>query len=92
MGTEKLILNGRVRIIMKPLMEELPIVGAIQVTQFNHICAVRQNPCIQFLMAIHGDSLQMKTMLGAVALQIACEVNHPVHVMHGGAAVSSRRV
>ena len=32
-GTEKLILNGRVRIIMKPLMDELPIVGAIQVSQ-----------------------------------------------------------
>ena len=31
-GTEKLIVNGRVRLILKPLLDELPIVGAIQVS------------------------------------------------------------
>ena len=29
-GTEKLIVQGRVRLTLKPLMDELPIVGAIQ--------------------------------------------------------------
>lgn len=31
MGVEKITLNGRVRMTMKPLMDEMPIVAAIQV-------------------------------------------------------------
>ena len=91
MGTEKLILNGRVRIIMKPLMDELPIVGAIQVLQLSHNRAVRRRPSIRFLTAVHGDLLQRKDCC-VVALQVACPVNHPVHLMHEGAAVSGRQV
>ena len=35
MGVEKVTLNGRVRITLKPLMDEMPIVAAMQVRPFH---------------------------------------------------------
>ena len=37
-GTEKLIVTGRIRIALRPLIEELPVVAAIQV----HSCSFMQ--------------------------------------------------
>ena len=34
-GVEKVTLNGRVRITLKPLMDEMPIVAAMQVRRFH---------------------------------------------------------
>jgi len=34
-GVEKVTLNGRVRITLKPLMDEMPIVAAMQVRPFH---------------------------------------------------------
>ena len=35
MGVEKVTLNGRVRMTLKPLMDEMPIVAAMQVRPFR---------------------------------------------------------
>ena len=32
-GVEKVTLNGRIRLTLKPLMDDMPIVAAIQVSQ-----------------------------------------------------------
>jgi len=34
-GVEKVTLNGRVRMTLKPLMDEMPIVAAMQVRPFR---------------------------------------------------------
>ncbi len=33
-GVERVIMSGRVRLYLKPLLDSLPIVGAVQVTIF----------------------------------------------------------
>ena len=35
-GTEQLIVTGRVRIALKPLIDDLPVVAAIQVCLHRH--------------------------------------------------------
>ena len=44
-GVEKVTLNGRVRITLKPLMDEMPIVAAMQVRPF----------CWYLLIALSGQ-------------------------------------
>ena len=41
-GVDKITLNGRVRMTLKPLMDELPIVAAIQVRSLGSALVVSQ--------------------------------------------------
>ena len=58
-GVEKISLNGRVRMTLKPLMDEMPIVAAIQVCQLT-TCLVLLTLVFDLMFDLNPSTLSPK--------------------------------